>query len=201
MSDQEFVDQVAEAITKALRQVSDVVGVSPPSDFDAHAAAEAAIAGLRKQMKKRNTCSCTCACCTVEPKWKPRVTHTRLSDGRVVPRGSQAAAIDQYGEGLVSYVADAGQLIEASSLGTPAARAFRESVSDEDVDRIMGRVNEQTAGKPMSKTEREAAEARFRAIHEECKGNVWKTLRAMPRAINACRDIYRAALKEALDEK
>lgn len=67
-----------------------------------------------------------------------------------------------------SYVADAGQLIEASSLGTPAARAFRESVSDEDVDRIMGRVNEQTAGKPMSKTEREAAEARFRAIHEEC---------------------------------
>lgn len=27
----------------------------------------------------------------------------------------------------------------------------------------------------MSKTEREAAEARFRAIHEECKGNVWKT--------------------------
>lgn len=38
-----------------------------------------------------------------------------------------------------------GQLIEASSLGTPAARAFRESVSDEDVDRIMGRVNEQTA--------------------------------------------------------
>lgn len=56
-----------------------------------------------------------------------------------------------------------GQLIEASSLGTPAARAFRESVSDEDVDRIMGRVNEQTAGKPMSKTEREAAEARFRA--------------------------------------
>ena len=110
MSDQEFVDQVAEAITKALRQVSDVVGVSPPSDFDAHAAAEAAIAGLRGQMKKRNTCSCTCACCTVEPKWKPRVTHTRLSDGRVVPRGSQAAAIDQYGEGLVSYVADAGAL-------------------------------------------------------------------------------------------
>lgn len=32
-----------------------------------------------------------------------------------------------------------------------------------------------TEGKPMSKTEREAAEARFRAIHEECKGNVWKT--------------------------
>ena len=33
-------------------------------------------------------------------------------------------------------------LIEASSLGTPAAKAFRESVSDEDVDRIMDRVNE-----------------------------------------------------------
>ncbi|MGQ9348900.1 hypothetical protein [Mycolicibacterium gilvum] len=37
---------------------------------------------------------------------------------------------------------DIDQLIEASSLGTPAARAFRESVSDEDVDRIMERVNE-----------------------------------------------------------
>lgn len=34
------------------------------------------------------------------------------------------------------------QLIEASSLGAPAAKAFRESVSDEDVDRIMYRVNE-----------------------------------------------------------
>jgi len=33
-------------------------------------------------------------------------------------------------------------LIEASSLGTPAAKAFRESVSDEDVDRIMDRFNE-----------------------------------------------------------
>jgi len=33
-------------------------------------------------------------------------------------------------------------LIEASSLGTPTARAFRDSVSDEDVDRIMDRVNE-----------------------------------------------------------
>lgn len=37
---------------------------------------------------------------------------------------------------------DIDQLIEASSLGTPAARAFRDSVSDEDVDRIMDRVNE-----------------------------------------------------------
>ena len=53
----------------------------------------------------------------------------------------------------------------------------------------------------MSDTEREAAEARLWAIHQECKGNAWKTLRAMPRAINACRDIYRAALKEALGEK
>lgn len=33
-------------------------------------------------------------------------------------------------------------LIEASSLGTPAAKAFRASVSDGDVDRIMDRVNE-----------------------------------------------------------
>lgn len=33
-------------------------------------------------------------------------------------------------------------LIEASSLGTPVAKAFRGSVSDEDVDRIMDRVNE-----------------------------------------------------------
>jgi len=33
-------------------------------------------------------------------------------------------------------------LIESSSLGTPAAKAFRESVSDEDVDHIMERVNE-----------------------------------------------------------
>lgn len=37
---------------------------------------------------------------------------------------------------------DIDQLVEASSLGTPAAKAFRESVSDEDVDRIMDRVNE-----------------------------------------------------------
>lgn len=35
-----------------------------------------------------------------------------------------------------------GDLIEASSLGTPVAKDFRESVSDEDVDRIMDRVNE-----------------------------------------------------------
>lgn len=45
-------------------------------------------------MKKRTACSCTCDCCTVEPKWKPRVTHTRLSDGRVVLRGSEEAAQD-----------------------------------------------------------------------------------------------------------
>ena len=45
-------------------------------------------------MKKRTTCLCTCACCTVEPKWKPRVSHTQLSDGRVVLRGSEEAAQD-----------------------------------------------------------------------------------------------------------
>ena len=36
---------------------------------------------------------------------------------------------------------DIDQLIEASSLGTPTAKAFRDSVSDEDVDRIMNRFN------------------------------------------------------------
>jgi hypothetical protein len=34
------------------------------------------------------------------------------------------------------------ELIEASSLGTPAAKAARESVSDEDTQRIIDRVNE-----------------------------------------------------------
>ena len=33
-------------------------------------------------------------------------------------------------------------LIEASSLGTPTAKAFRDSVSDEDVEQIMDRFNE-----------------------------------------------------------
>lgn len=35
-----------------------------------------------------------------------------------------------------------GELIEASSLGTPAAKAFRESVSDEDVQRVMDRFHD-----------------------------------------------------------
>ena len=34
---------------------------------------------------------------------------------------------------------DIDSLIEASSLGTPAAKAFRDSVSDEDVQRVMDR--------------------------------------------------------------
>lgn len=38
--------------------------------------------------------------------------------------------------------AEIERLIEASSLGTPAAKALRESVSDEDVDRIMDRFHE-----------------------------------------------------------
>lgn len=33
------------------------------------------------------------------------------------------------------------ELIEASSLGTPAAKAFRESVSDEEAQRMVDRVN------------------------------------------------------------
>ena len=37
---------------------------------------------------------------------------------------------------------DVDSLIEASSLGTRAAKGFRESVSDEDVDRIMERFHE-----------------------------------------------------------
>lgn len=38
--------------------------------------------------------------------------------------------------------AEIERLIEASSLGTPAAKALRESVSDDDVDRIMDRLHE-----------------------------------------------------------
>lgn len=37
---------------------------------------------------------------------------------------------------------DIDQLIEASSLGTSAAKAFRDSVSDEDVERVMDRFND-----------------------------------------------------------
>ena len=37
---------------------------------------------------------------------------------------------------------DIDALIEASSLGTPTAKAFRDSVSDEDVDRIMDRIEQ-----------------------------------------------------------
>ncbi len=33
------------------------------------------------------------------------------------------------------------ELIEASSLGAPAAKALRESVSDEDVQRIVDKLN------------------------------------------------------------
>lgn len=52
------------------------------------------------------------------------------------------AACDYTDNGWCDCECHVHDLIEASSLGTPAAKAFRDSVSDEDVDRIMDRVNE-----------------------------------------------------------
>lgn len=101
----------------------------------------------------------------------PVTGETENSDFQGIVFNAAVAAIDgcpwvekgrvlQVAEGIAETVADRirqadsfllpdGQryvrdqdLIEASSLGTPAARAFRESVSDEDVDRVMDRVNE-----------------------------------------------------------
>lgn len=37
--------------------------------------------------------------------WDGDIAHTKLSDGRVVLRGSQEEAIDRYGEDLVRTVA------------------------------------------------------------------------------------------------
>ena len=45
-------------------------------------------------------CKSSCKVCNPpkpEP-WRPRVTHTKLSDGRVVPRGSQEEALHKYGD-------------------------------------------------------------------------------------------------------